>query len=249
MEKSVSLVITSCNRFDLLEQTLASFIKYNTYPISQFIIIEDSHNRAKLASTLAKFDGIDFIMLNNDPQLGQMKSIDRAYSYVTSDYIFHCEEDWEFYRKGFIEESFAILDSDEKIVTVWLRDKTDTNGHSCEPEIYRCKDNPQQTYQIMHRNELHYDVYWHGFTFNPGLRRIKDYQLIAPLSQYSSEGGTGEEYYKLGFYAAILPQSAVKHIGYHRGIRYNADIPKWRKDFHAGFRKFKSNLYKKLGRK
>ena len=30
--------------------------------------------------------------------------MDRAYSNVTTPFIFHCEDDWEFYRKGFIED-------------------------------------------------------------------------------------------------------------------------------------------------
>lgn len=243
---TVSLVVTSCNRFDLLEKTIESFLKYNTYPISQYIVIEDSHNREKLENTLAKFKGIEFVMVHNEPQLGQMKSIDRAYSLVTSDYIFHCEDDWEFYREGFIEKSFEVLLSDDKIVTVWLRETNDTNGHAVLPELYFCKNDPSLTYRVMHQNDLLHGVYWHGFTLNPGLRRLADYQLIAPIAQYTSEGGVGNKYYELGFKAAIFPEGSVRHIGYHRGIRYKADIAKWRKDFNVAFRRFKSKIHKIL---
>ena len=44
----VSLVITSCGRFDLLERTLDSFFEYNTYPIKKVIITEDSTEGKKL---------------------------------------------------------------------------------------------------------------------------------------------------------------------------------------------------------
>lgn len=54
--------------------------------------------------------------------LGQIKSIDLAYQEVKTDYIFHCEDDWLFYRSGFIEDSMTILESDQSILTVWLRD-------------------------------------------------------------------------------------------------------------------------------
>jgi hypothetical protein len=40
--KEVTLVITSCNRIDLLKKTIASFERFNTYPIKKAIIIEDS---------------------------------------------------------------------------------------------------------------------------------------------------------------------------------------------------------------
>ena len=38
----ITMVLTSCGRNDLLEKTLDSFFKYNTYPIERYIIIEDS---------------------------------------------------------------------------------------------------------------------------------------------------------------------------------------------------------------
>lgn len=84
------------------------------------------------------------------------------------------------------------------------------------------------------------------FYFKSGLRRLADYQLIAPIAQYSSEGGTGNKYYELGFKAAIFPEGSVKHIGYHRGIRYKTNIAKWRKDFNVAFRRFKSKIYGKI---
>ena len=40
--KEVTLFVTACNRPDLLKITLETFQKYNTYPIKEAIIIEDS---------------------------------------------------------------------------------------------------------------------------------------------------------------------------------------------------------------
>ena len=42
MEKEVTLFITSCGRPELLKKTLLSFVKYNTYPIEEVILCEDS---------------------------------------------------------------------------------------------------------------------------------------------------------------------------------------------------------------
>lgn len=241
--RAVSLVITSCNRFDLLEQTIASFLKFNTYPIAQYIVIEDSHNVELLRQTLAKFPEIDFTMLDNPTQLGQMKSIERAYSVVTSDYIFHCEDDWEFYRAGFIEDSFEVLDSDEKIVTIWLREQNDTNDHPVEPTLLDCKNSPDIQYQLMIVNhQRHANVPWHGFTFNPGLRRLSDYQLLAPIAKYSGERTLAQAYFDHDFVAAIFPKGYVRHIGYHRGIRYNFGIANWQKDILVAWRKLKASV-------
>ncbi|MBR9728010.1 glycosyltransferase family 2 protein [Shewanella intestini] len=240
----VSFVLTSCNRFDLLEETLKSFLKFNTYPIAQYIIIEDSHNIDKLNQVLNKFPQIEFTVLHNIPQLGQMKSIDKAYAEVTSEYIFHCEDDWEFYREGFIEESFNVLNADNKIVTVWLREQNDTNGHPVEPEIYTCEDEAQTPYQLIMRNykQPGNGSIWHGFTFNPGLRRLADYNIFAPIGNLGRERDMSQLYYDKGFKAAIFPTGFVRHIGYHRGIRYKLGQSNLIKDFSVKMKKVKAKI-------
>jgi len=42
--KEVTVVLTACNRADLLEKTLDSFFEMNTYPLKRFIIIDDGMN-------------------------------------------------------------------------------------------------------------------------------------------------------------------------------------------------------------
>lgn len=242
---TVSFVLTSCNRFDLLEKTLTSFFKFNTYPITEYIIIEDSHNRDKLEAVLAKFPLVEFTVLHNQLQLGQMKCIDKAYDKVTSEYIFHCEDDWEFYKTGFIEASFEVLNNDDKIVTVWLREQNDTNKHPIEPELFYC-NNQVTSYQILQRN-YHNSHQWHGFTFNPGLRRLKDHQLLAPIGNIAGECEMSQLYFDHGFKAAIFPNGFVRHIGYHRGIRYKLDQNALAKDISVYIKKIKANMCKILG--
>ena len=43
------MVITSCGRQDLLERTLDSFLRYNTHPIKEFIIMEDGDGERNAA--------------------------------------------------------------------------------------------------------------------------------------------------------------------------------------------------------
>ncbi|MCA6074119.1 glycosyltransferase [Fulvivirga sedimenti] len=243
--RTVSLVLTSCNRFDLLEKTLKSFFEFNTYPIAQHIIIEDSPNRDKLLRVLAKFPDIAFIALNNDPQLGQMKSIERAYSEVTSEFIFHCEDDWEFYRKGFVENSMAVLDHDEKISNVWLRGFEEIPESRFEKEVHTCKSAPVK-FRYVYPTYTHpkNGITWYGFSLNPGLRRYSDYLLVKPISQFDRESAIGKAYYELGYKGAMLLDGYVRHIGYHRGIRYKANQPEWYKNFQVRWRKFKAKVLK-----
>ena len=120
MLNEVTLFITSCGRPHLLKQTLESFIKFNTYPIKEAIICEDSGN----------INSIDFAknilnfpcnIIYNEKRIGQMRSIENGVKYITTPYVFHCEDDWGFYCPGFIEVSMEILQKNDIISQVLLR--------------------------------------------------------------------------------------------------------------------------------
>ena len=134
--KEVTFALTSCGRPDLLEITMDSFFENNTYNIIKYLIIEDS-NIEKINDKLKeKYKQYNIEWIDNTPKLGQIKSIDKMYSKITTEYIFHCEEDWLFIQKSFIEKSLHILENNNKIINVWLRDLKDTNGHPTEYQTY-----------------------------------------------------------------------------------------------------------------
>lgn len=244
IKNKITFVLTSCNRFDLLEKTIRSFLKFNTYPIHQYIIIEDSPHINQLNKVLDKFQNINFTVLNNTPQLGQLPSIDKAYSQVTTKYIFHCEDDWEFYKHGFIEDSIAILDEKKDIINVWLRELNDTNNHPVENEVFSTLNSNKVSFKLL---ATEYMGIFHGFTFNPGLRRLSDYELLKPFSQFEDEHIISQEYYyKHRFRGAILIKGAVKHIGDHRKIKYSTLKKEWMKSASNVYKKVKASACKIL---
>lgn len=236
--------MTSCNRFDLLKPTLESFLDFNTYPIEHYIFIEDTEKIKQLESVIKQFPEVykKSTLLFNEPKLGQIKSIDRAYSYVKTDYIFHCEEDWEFYKKGFIENSITILENKPKIINVWLRELDDTNKHPVETEVFNFKN---LSYRMIKTNHL--DT-WHGFTFNPAVKRLADYKKLGQYQSVGHEAEIGQFYYDLGFKACIFLDGYVKHLGWHRRV---LDADKKRSklliELDAFIKKQKASLYKTLG--
>lgn len=125
------------------------------------------------------------------------------------------EEDWEFYREGFIEASMPILQNDPKICTVWLREKEDTNQH---PIIW------EQDFGIMKTN---HNGLWGGWTWNPGLRRKSDYTWLGAYGNHTqfnrkkpwlAEAAVSKLYSSAGYRAAILKQGYVRHIGENRHV-------------------------------
>lgn len=223
-DNRVTLVITSCNRPILLRVTILSFIKYNTYPIERCIIIDDSGGKGVNDFMLDMNLPFEVYFIYNDKNIGQIASIDKAYSYVTTPYIFHCEEDWEFYKSDFIQNSLDILHEDEKIVCVWLR-KYGDSPHPVDNKIINNK------YKLM--NIAFYENAnrsWMGFTFNPALRRKCDYDIVKPFvdacKPYNNNVGPDEfdlqkVYKNLGYYAAITLNSNgyVKHIGWTSHVK------------------------------
>jgi glycosyltransferase involved in cell wall biosynthesis len=224
----VTLVITSCNRADLLERTVESFFKFNTYPIEEVIIIEDSgikQNFKKIKNLIT----CKFQVIENEKNIGQIPSIDTAYSRVSTDYIFHCEDDWEFFQPGFIEKSFEILNVDSKIFTVWLRSY---NEKKIKKSIDFSIKYPLGKKDFFYKILRHKGKPWqNGFTLNPGLRRTADCMLrhpyanlpiIFPKEKLSilGERDLAVYYGESGFSSAITSkeQGYIRHIGGKRHI-------------------------------
>lgn len=209
-ESDVTVVLTSCGRFDLLKTTIESFLKFNTYPVRKFIITEDS-GKEEVYEVIPKGLESNFSVIINKPALGQTKSIDLAYSMVDTEYIFHCEDDWEFYRSGFIEDSLKVLKSNTQILQVWLRDFYHDIKVHCSFHYLGSRKSEGNT--VFYKIESTKSD-WQGFSFNPGLRRLRDYLSIESYQKFESEKALSKKYAALGFYAVILENSAVAHIGW-----------------------------------
>src|SRR5450830_1702387 len=98
-QSNITLVVTSCGRFDLLKRTLETFDLFNTADIREVFITEDSGDEAvRLAIPEHWRSHCKFLI--NRPKLGQLASIDLAYESVKTPYIFHCEDDWRFIARG-----------------------------------------------------------------------------------------------------------------------------------------------------
>ena len=222
-ESDVTVVLTSCGRFDLLEKTLNSFFAHNTYPIRRFVLVEDSgKDEIGDAIPVEYRDRIDLIV--NNPRIGQVASIDKAYRQVETDYIFHCEDDWLFYRPGFIEDSKVILEAEPQAIRTQLR--------SYHHDIaYYGKQGSMLDDRKTVQNVAYYRVKYvlsHSqcFGFNPGLRRRAQYPeggymaLVTKGKSPADMEKIASKYYAAqGYFTVLLENDAVKHIGFGRHVR------------------------------
>ncbi|MEI7790713.1 MAG: SEC-C metal-binding domain-containing protein [Alphaproteobacteria bacterium] len=224
----ITVVMTSCNRHDLLARTLESFCAHETEGrVARILVGEDGD--ADPGEVCRRF-GAEYFRTGE--RVGQIKLIDRLYSMVDTPYIFHLEDDWLFDRSGFMEKSRALLEADPKTLLVWLRAWNDTFEH---PVGYAAPDRSW--------GQMAFDFcgFWHGFTFTPSLRRLSDYRLLPgggfqhlprtifvkaykPAAALRFEIEASIFYRNLGYRALILDEAGyVRHIGGERHVKHPAD--------------------------
>jgi hypothetical protein len=239
----ITVVVTSCGRQDLLETTLDSFLQHNTFPIKEFIIVEDG-NGAKNRALMEKYRRYPFKWLATGQRVGQVAAIDIAYQQVRTELIFHCEDDWEFFSPGFIEKSLAVLDQNHSILQVWIRGLNDTN--EC-PVLDYTLTAAGVPYRLVRHHYGNKWGTWHGFSWNPGLRRRRDYRLLGNFGfldpertrkSWQVESDAGGFYQQRGFCAAILADNEgrgyVRHTGFARQIPHDYLAPPFSAPGSAG---------------
>jgi hypothetical protein len=204
----VTFCLTSCNRWNLLQATLDSFLKLNTYPIERYILHEDSGNSEIVTKIKTKYPFIEVLESN---RVGLLASVDKLYALVETEFIMHIEDDWIFENNpNFIQESLEVL-KNPAIHQVWIRQGI--------PEDWLEQEDKGGYRMVKHS---HFGD-WTGFSFNPGLRRLSDYKLMFPegynvhnkhgsnsvLSEHDCNMITIDYNYR----AAILNNRVCRHLG------------------------------------
>lgn len=215
MTSKVSFTLTSCNRFDLLEKTIKSFLKLNIYPIFEYIISDDSGS-TEMYEKIKNLVDNRFKIIHNKTKLGLSKSLDNLFNEVQSDYIFHCEDDWFFDKNPmFISESIEILNENPQIHQVNVRHEYD-NPHKSINNLLQTKKGTSYRLMNQHFSSMPNQI-WNGYSWNPGLRRKTDYLKMFPngVSHFGDEYNCCEHSKKFDYVTAILENTSCYHIGYN----------------------------------
>ena len=212
----VTVIFFSCRRLDLLYRAVGAFIKFNTYPISEYIIVNDSGDKTIHEQLRNTYEGVTFVF--NEKNVGLIKSLDLGYSHIKTEYFFMCEDDWMVTKGGFIEPSLTIMKTIPNIEHVWVKIM---NAHPVEPEICEVNGVKYQYVAVNHRKGEDGPFGWHGFSTSIGLKRMSDYRKVAPYADISWEGtiwmreqAIGQKYFELGYRQVVLLDDYAENIGY-----------------------------------
>jgi len=223
--KTVTVCITSYNRFSLLKKTIDSFLSLNKFPIERIIVIDDSTNpEIKNLISTNYSNKVEFIF--NEINIGQVRSIDKMYKTVTSDYIFHSEDDYLFYgNANFIQDSIDILEEDKSVHQIWIRHADNYRVSHGDINNYLESETLKTSTNVYYKKIISpHCSYWCGFSFNAGLRRTEDYNKMFPNgysefqrpdeARWIDEFRCNEHAMKYGYRAAYLLNSACATIGH-----------------------------------
>lgn len=203
LAEGVTVVITSCARPEKLNIMLRSFIRFNTFTVAKYIFVEDAGCEKSVEIARSILIDAPLEILFHEINQGQLNSIDEAYEKVLTKYVFHLEEDWEFFESGFIEYSFSIMQNNPEIVSLSLRPHDDWKKWAYEKNNGFCIFNTPSNF------------IWQGISINPGLYDITKYHKIGCYAKFKKERHIVQAYRKLGYKGAISDRASgfVIHTG------------------------------------
>lgn len=198
--KPLTIIMTSCDRWDLFTITLDSFFALNTYPYVAFHVHNDSVKPIPIEiKQRYESKGITW---HEGVKRGLSGAWDYLVDLVQTEYFFNLEEDFEFSgNANFMEDSFKLIDT---CYQVWIRHQND----HLHPLFETALSSKEVPYSIVYAWGD-----WCGFSFNPSLRSKKQWVELFP------NGINGKDEIELSkqvfdFYVALsLVNSACRHIG------------------------------------
>lgn len=216
---NVTLCLTIGKRPDELAQTLDSLLSKIAF--KHIIAINDFGDEA--TNQVFKDKCPDGQLISLGYNLGHHKAIDYMYQQVTTDYIFHCEDDWFFDSTPDIAAAIATLDSQPQVTAIGFRKYDDFLYTAEERNAVKPLDGELAAYvRVDHLHDQ-----WYGYSFNPHLAKKSVWQNHAPFAQFKKERHISRHLRQKGLYMLFLKHGNCHHIG-HESV---ANPPKtfWQK--------------------
>lgn len=208
----ISLLVTSCNRHDLLNQTLTSF--YNSVDIEpqEVVIYEDSDAPMPQWLNTGEWKGRNLRWISDGIRRGQAYACTRLIAEAKYPYVLWWEDDWLTQQGDFVRASKEILDKYPKVIQISLRGNTGWHPLADPDEI----DDRAKFKLAM--------PYWHGvwggWSWNPGMRRKSSLlDMRERVAQHIGVGGLehektiSKELLDEGWRIADLNREIVVHTG------------------------------------
>lgn len=208
-ESDITTFVLSCDRLNILNSTITSFLDTKNYP-TKMVIVDDSAREGVFEELVATYgDFCDVICFPTNR--GQWWGMDFMVSYCDTDYIFYLEDDWEFVGKtGYLQKSKEILEKYRDIGTVDISFRTfeEEGIDSYEKELIDGSFFYKKVWRI---TPWHFK--WYAWIGSPNLKRRDDLLLLGRIEKWHNEWNIDRRFAALGFKGVFLNDRYVEHSG------------------------------------
>ena len=235
--RMVTFTITTCKRLDLFIRTMNSFLNccLDHHLIYKWVCIDDNSSEEDRAIMKEKFPFFEFIWKNEDDK-GHAKSMNMLLKAIDTPYVFHMEDDWEFYlHRPYIENcidglkmgyaqclvnpNYAEIPDDNIIGGEY---KLSRNGTVIIEHVHE-PDSVQFTRRFGLGSNC---AYWPHYSLRPGMTQVR---VLREIGDYAVgvehfEMEYAYRYVSAGHKTSFLYPSGCKHIG-RLTSEMNSDVP------------------------
>lgn len=210
-DSDTTAYIVSCDRLDLLETTLESFLRTRDYE-TKMVIVDDSAREGVFEELVANYGHMaDVVCFPRNR--GLWWSMDFMVSYCDTEYIFYLEEDWQLTTPGYLNRSKNILRNHRDIGIVDISGRT-FEWQGINSYWKKLVDDEFYYKKIWKISPQHYA--WYGWCGSPNLRRRDDLILLGRIEKGFTEWAIDRKFKALGFKSVFLKDSHVNHLGDYR---------------------------------
>lgn len=207
-DSDTTTFVLSCDRLDVLEKTLNSFILTRDY-VTKMVIVDDSAVDGIYESLVEKYGHFcDIVCFPRNRS--QWWAMDFMVSYCDSEYIFYLEDDWELLKPGYLNQSKQILQKYRNVGTVDISWRTfEDEGMDC----YHKELVDNMFYWKKPWRISDYHLHWYGWVGSPNLKRRDDLILLGRVEKWHNEWNIDRRFLSLGFKAVFLNGEYARHLG------------------------------------
>lgn len=210
-DSDITTFVLSCNRLDLLDKTIQSFISTRDQ-VTKMVIVDDSAESGVYDELVSRYGHFSDVICFPTNRM-QWWAMDFMVSYCDTKYIFYLEDDWELLKPGYLGLSKQILEKYRDIGTVDISWRTFEN-EGIDSYDKNLIDGTFYYKKFWRISDYHYQ--WYGWCGSPNLKRREDLILLGRVEKYYQEIWIDRKFHGLGFKAVYVNDKYVEHLGDNR---------------------------------
>lgn len=214
--------MTSCNRLDLIHETLDTFFRFNLdINIQSFAIVVDCYQPVFVDTISRDYPDIRLMRSKSTATFGEKRVVDNIQLLFThvlnegTEFWVHLEDDWSFVRSGFVADGIKLLKHASTNENIWMVIGRDPNTQGSQRGRVTWRTYPDLGFSFgTLKPKAGWKNKWGSYTANPSVVNVKKAKaLVGNFSSFPDEGTISETLGQKGALIAAFKDHRYYHIG------------------------------------